>query len=81
MYKKSFCNEEGQVAVDKGTFIEDRTCRCDYTKGYNYTKKPTNSCKCSPVKEDCSCYINTCSRMHIHLNQGLIFDFVYKRFA
>ncbi|XP_052101856.1 uncharacterized protein LOC127735651 [Mytilus californianus] len=57
---KSNCKEEGQVIADNATSNTDRTCRCDYTKGYNYIIKPIDPCKCSPVKEDCSCYSNTC---------------------
>ncbi|CAC5363193.1 unnamed protein product [Mytilus coruscus] len=68
-FLKSNCKEEGQVIVDNATSNTDRTCRCDYTKGYNYIIQPIDPCKCSPVKEDCSCYFNTCPGIGYTLNQ------------
>ncbi|CAG2247044.1 unnamed protein product [Mytilus edulis] len=65
----SNCKEEGQVIVDNATSNTDITCRCDYTKGYNYIIQPKDPCKCSPVEEDCSCYFNTCPGIGYTLNQ------------
>jgi hypothetical protein len=35
---KSFCEEEGQVIANNGTSSTDRSCMCDYTRGYVYSK-------------------------------------------
>ncbi|CAC5407954.1 KIFC1 [Mytilus coruscus] len=58
--QKSLCEGEGQVIVKNGSLIGDRTCRCDYTKGYKFIKRPKQNCSCSPLQEDCSCYISKC---------------------
>ncbi|XP_071128028.1 carboxy-terminal kinesin 2-like [Mytilus edulis] len=60
LYKKSLCDGEGQVVFNNGSLIEDRRCRCDYTKGYAFIKRPKYNCSCIPSEEDCSCYISTC---------------------
>jgi hypothetical protein len=60
VYEKSLCNEEGQIVFKNGTKISDRTCRCDYSKGYDFVVKPKDGCECIPSEEDCSCYHKTC---------------------
>ena len=60
VYEKSLCNEEGQIVLKNGTKISDRTCRCDYSKGYDFVVKPKDGCECIPSEEDCSCYHKTC---------------------
>ncbi|CAG2252370.1 unnamed protein product [Mytilus edulis] len=62
MFLKSLCNEEGQVVYSKGNRNIDITCRCDYTRGYDFLVKPRNQCFCVPSKEDCSCFLKTCSK-------------------
>ncbi|XP_052067050.1 uncharacterized protein LOC127706463 isoform X2 [Mytilus californianus] len=58
VYDKSVCSEEGQIAYDTETTTNDRTCRCDYTKGYAFVTRPR--CSCKPSEEDCSCYLVHC---------------------
>lgn len=70
-FKKSSCNENGQITVGNGTSRKDRTCRCNYKLSYNYVVKPKNPCKCEPFKEDCSCYIHNCLSDSEILSQGL----------
>ncbi|CAG2215912.1 ABCC1 [Mytilus edulis] len=60
LYEKSSCTEEGQIIFSNGSAIDDRTCRCDYTKGYAFISTPINKCYCVPSKEDCSCYKIEC---------------------
>ncbi|XP_052077387.1 uncharacterized protein LOC127715390 isoform X2 [Mytilus californianus] len=60
-FEKSFCTDEGQVLFSQGTTKKDSTCRCDYTKGYDFVTKPRNTCFCIPTEEDCSCFIRHCS--------------------
>ena len=60
VYEKSLCNEEGQIVFKNGTKISDRTCRCDYSRGYDFVVKPKDGCECIPSEEDCSCYHKTC---------------------
>ncbi|CAG2254071.1 unnamed protein product [Mytilus edulis] len=71
LYVKSPCEGEGQVVLNNGSLIEDRTCRCDYTKGYMYIKQPKQNCSCNPSEEDCSCYITKCPHGSI-LSQGIL---------
>ncbi|CAC5383304.1 unnamed protein product [Mytilus coruscus] len=59
-FKKSLCTEEGQTLFSIGTNRADRTCRCDYTKGYVFVVRPKNRCFCMPLEEDCSCFIRHC---------------------
>lgn len=59
-YAKSSCSEEGQIIFSEGTTKEDRSCGCDYSKGYTYLSTPKHQCFCTPKEEDCSCYIATC---------------------
>ncbi|CAG2189578.1 TTN [Mytilus edulis] len=42
LYEKSSCTEEGQIIFSNGSAIDDRTCRCDYTKGYAFISTPVN---------------------------------------
>lgn len=60
---------EGQVDHTNGSTTEDRTCRCDYNRGYTFVSSPMDSCHCKPTQEDCSCYLNTCTES-FKLNQG-----------
>ncbi|CAG2244763.1 unnamed protein product [Mytilus edulis] len=59
-FGKSVCTDEGQVLFSLGTAKTDSTCRCDYTKGYDFVVRPKSSCFCFPSEEDCSCYIRNC---------------------
>lgn len=62
IYKKTICNEEGQLIYSNGTSVYDRNCRCDYTKNFSYVStKRVDMCSCDPTAEDCSCYIKLCS--------------------
>ncbi|CAG2241959.1 DAPK [Mytilus edulis] len=61
IYKKSICNEEGQVYSINGTLKKNRICRCDYTRGYDFVVRPNHRCYCEPSEEDCSCYLKLCS--------------------
>lgn len=70
--QKSLCEGEGQVIANNGSLIEDRTCRCDYTKGYKFIKQPKLNCSCIPSEEDCSCHIIKCSEGLI-LSQGILY--------
>ncbi|XP_071124484.1 uncharacterized protein [Mytilus edulis] len=62
LYTKSLCDGEGQVVFNNGSRIEDRRCRCDYTKGYKFIKRPKMNCSCKPSEEDCFCYISLCPK-------------------
>ncbi|XP_063416219.1 uncharacterized protein LOC134697860 [Mytilus trossulus] len=57
---KSYCNEEGQVVYRNETNKVDRSCRCDYTRGYSFTIQPKQTCYCVPSEEDCSCHRKIC---------------------
>lgn len=59
-FLKSDCNELGQVIANNGSTTKGRTCRCDYSKGFDFVTKPINVCYCIPSKEDCSCYQKKC---------------------
>lgn len=65
VYKKSFCSEDGQVAQSNGTLKKDSSCRCDYTRGYDFIVKPKHQCYCEPSEEDCSCYVKLCPSNYI----------------
>ncbi|VDI74393.1 Hypothetical predicted protein [Mytilus galloprovincialis] len=65
VYKKSYCSEEGQIVYRNGTEKNDKFCRCDYTRGYDFITRPNHPCWCVPSKEDCSCYHKTCSSNYI----------------
>ncbi|CAG2231770.1 unnamed protein product [Mytilus edulis] len=60
IFLKSTCNEEGQVVYSNGNRNTDITCRCDYTRGYDFIVKPRKPCFCVPSEEDCSCYLKMC---------------------
>ncbi|CAC5422996.1 unnamed protein product [Mytilus coruscus] len=62
IFKKSICNEEGQILQNSGNTTADNSCRCDYTKGYSFVIEPTHKCFCHPTQEDCSCYMKKCRR-------------------
>ncbi|CAC5358531.1 unnamed protein product [Mytilus coruscus] len=73
IYAKSTCSEEGQVHVKNGSSFVDRSCRCDYRKGYDYITKPKefkDKCSCVPSLEDCSCYLTNCTG-NSALTQGI----------
>ena len=77
MYRKSYCNEEGQVMANNGTTYSDRTCRCDYASGYDYITKPINKCGCVPSNEDCSCYMRQCPIYKNILSPGIFCLFYF----
>ncbi|VDI36871.1 Hypothetical predicted protein, partial [Mytilus galloprovincialis] len=60
IFKKSQCVSDGQFLYNNGTTESDRSCRCDYTHGYAFIKKPRHLCYCIPSEEDCSCYKKYC---------------------
>ncbi|CAC5370538.1 unnamed protein product [Mytilus coruscus] len=66
---KSPCSEEGQVIADNHTSYSDRSCRCDYRRGFALIVNTSQPCSCMPSKEDCSCYLKTCSMNEV-LSQG-----------
>ena len=70
-YKRSDCNEEGQVIFYNGSVRTDRRCRCDYTRNYDFVSRPINRCYCVPSEEDCSCYIRSCASGFL-LTQGTL---------
>ncbi|CAC5420835.1 unnamed protein product [Mytilus coruscus] len=59
--QKSVCSEEGQVVHTNGSTTADRTCRCDYNRGYIFVSSPMDNCHCTSSQEDCSCYLQTCN--------------------
>ncbi|CAC5412745.1 unnamed protein product [Mytilus coruscus] len=62
MYLKTQCNGVGQLIHDLSEKPDkDRTCRCDYSRGYDFVYKPRNRCYCIPTEEDCSCYRKPCN--------------------
>lgn len=71
-FGKSVCTDEGQVLFSLGTAKTDSTCRCDYTKGYDFVVRPKSSCFCFPSEEDCSCYIRNCPSGFV-LSPGMIY--------
>ncbi|XP_076096586.1 uncharacterized protein LOC143067316 isoform X2 [Mytilus galloprovincialis] len=56
LFRKSSCNEEGQIVYSDENSSRDRRCVCDYTNGYKFTTYPINRHYCVPFEEDCSCY-------------------------
>ncbi|XP_052065932.1 uncharacterized protein LOC127705644 [Mytilus californianus] len=54
------CSEPGQVRFNEGSTKVDKTCRCDFTKGYAFVSTTVNSCHCTPSTEDCSCFLQRC---------------------
>lgn len=69
-YIKSSCNAEGQVIVFNGNSTADNSCRCDYTKGFDFVHRPSHGCLCNPEHEDCSCYYKLC-KIGYHLSPGM----------
>lgn len=69
-FLKNDCNEMGQVIANNGSTTKDRTCRCDYNKGFDFIIKPKEVCYCIPSEEDCSCYKKNCLPGQI-LTQGI----------
>lgn len=67
-YLKNNCTEEGQVICENMSGDRDRTCRCDYSRGYTFVKSPKNKISCTPSEEDCSCYIKVCKNETHQLN-------------
>lgn len=61
IFAKSNCNDDGQVKASEGSTVLDRTCKCDYTRGYSYITRPRNICSCVPSEEDCTCYFSPCN--------------------
>ncbi|CAC5422093.1 unnamed protein product [Mytilus coruscus] len=76
LFLKSVCNDEGQVVYGNGDRNTDTTCRCDYSRGYDFLVKPINPCFCQPSQEDCSCYLKTCSNTSDILSPD--FQCIYK---
>lgn len=70
-FEKSICAGEGQISLTSGTNKADTTCRCDYTKGYDFVVKPKHKCYCMPTEEDCSCFIQYCPSGYV-LSPGMI---------
>ncbi|CAC5422029.1 unnamed protein product [Mytilus coruscus] len=60
VFEKSSCSAEGQIIFSEGSTKEDRTCRCDYSRGYTFLSRPKDLCYCTPNEADCSCYIAAC---------------------
>ncbi|CAG2208090.1 unnamed protein product [Mytilus edulis] len=54
------CSEEGQIIFNNGTFRDDRSCRCNFKKGFALNITTQHPCQCIPSKEDCSCYKKHC---------------------
>ncbi|XP_063414462.1 uncharacterized protein LOC134696543 [Mytilus trossulus] len=65
VYEKSYCSGEGQVVYSNGTLENDRSCRCDYTRGYDFVNKRKRRCYCVPSEEDCSCHLKICPPNYI----------------
>ncbi|XP_076071558.1 uncharacterized protein LOC143042939 [Mytilus galloprovincialis] len=60
LFRKTPCEEEGQVVFNSGNLISDGACRCDFSKGYKFIQQPKQKCFCIPSDEDCSCHISQC---------------------
>ncbi|CAC5358581.1 MSI [Mytilus coruscus] len=62
LFQKGKCSEEGQVIYGNGTSKVDRTCRCDYSRGFAFLSTDrTDPCWCNAATEDCSCYKKECN--------------------
>ena len=71
MYEKSPCSDDGQVLLNNGSGKEDRSCRCDYRRGYAFVSmNRSDPCSCVPSQEDCSCYLKHCGNREV-LSQGI----------
>ena len=62
---KGHCNETGQIVASNGSTTEDRTCRCDFRRGYKFSTKPPNECVCKSSSEDCTCIKEECKTGYI----------------
>ncbi|XP_071127677.1 uncharacterized protein [Mytilus edulis] len=62
--EKTRCDEHGQVIHVESDSTSDRTCRCDYTKGFAFVSQRQN-CFCDPSLEDCSCFLKPCSKFQV----------------
>ncbi|CAC5368386.1 unnamed protein product [Mytilus coruscus] len=60
VFRRSVCSEEGQLLYNNGTSKDDRSCRCDFEKGFAFVNLTKNPCKCLPYQEDCSCIKKEC---------------------
>ncbi|CAG2252571.1 unnamed protein product [Mytilus edulis] len=65
VYKQPYCSEKGQIVYRNGTEKNASSCRCDYTKGFNFITNPRHQCYCKPLEEDCSCFHKTCPSDYI----------------
>ncbi|CAG2241962.1 unnamed protein product [Mytilus edulis] len=65
----AFINNLTAARKDKsyrnGTEKIVRSCRCDYTRGFDFITRPNNPCLCDPSSEDCSCFHRTCPTKYI----------------
>ena len=61
---KGHCNKTGQVVASNGSTTEDRTCRCDFRRGYKFFIKPSNACVCQSSSEDCTCIKEECKTVY-----------------
>ncbi|CAG2242268.1 unnamed protein product [Mytilus edulis] len=57
---RSLCKSSGQILASNGSSFSDASCRCDYTRSFDYIIPPKDHCSCKPAEEDCSCYIRNC---------------------
>ncbi|VDI55341.1 Hypothetical predicted protein, partial [Mytilus galloprovincialis] len=62
VYKKSKCDELGQLLNGSSSSLTDSACRCDYTTGFDFVTAPRNKCGCIPTEEDCMCYLVSCPK-------------------
>lgn len=65
IFLKSDCTDEGQIISYEGNSTSDRTCKCDYTKGYAFVTEPNDGCTCFHGGQDCSCYKKLCKHSEI----------------
>nr|XP_022297228.1 uncharacterized protein LOC111106729 isoform X2 [Crassostrea virginica] len=65
-YLKSSCDGIGQEICGQGNHLEDRTCRCDYTKGYRpmmyLLSNPRNSSCFHPTSDGTECLKFPCPK-------------------
>ncbi|XP_052081118.1 uncharacterized protein LOC127719133 [Mytilus californianus] len=60
VFRRSVCSEEGQIIFNNGTSKDDRSCRCNFEKGFALNITTKYPCLCIPSEEDCSCYKKHC---------------------
>ncbi|CAC5418432.1 unnamed protein product [Mytilus coruscus] len=66
LFQKGKCSEEGLLLYNNGTSEMDRTCRCDYTRGFSFmSTHRTDPCSCNAATEDCSCYKKECNESQV----------------